>query len=176
MIERAAGLSDTDIRTTQRLIDDARRSGLTRFQVLALVRPGDAEDLVLMLDRAEDDVWTVPVAWVHPTETFAHALDWLCEEHLGLLDWAVGFAGTVGYESPDGVETLQLAFDITVPADGTLAWTGPCQWWRTSTEPPVCHPLTRPIVERLRTHADPTHADRAQDDADQGGRGRGDRA
>ncbi len=142
-------------RDTQRLIDDARRAGITQFQILALVRPRDAHDYVLLVDQSADaDVWALPVAWVRPTETVALTLDWLCARHLGLASWRAAFATTATYRTSDDNEVLQIAFDVTVPADGALSWPGRCQWWHVRAEPPALHRLARPLVEQLQAAAE----------------------
>ncbi|WP_042364144.1 hypothetical protein [Streptacidiphilus neutrinimicus] len=144
--------SDLDLaRDIQHVIDDARRMGITQFQIVALVRPGDSRDYALLVDqRPDDDVWALPVAWVRPTETVALTLDWLCERHLGLATWRAALATTATYRASDDAEVLQIAFDVTVPADGELSWPGRCQWWHVRAEPPALHRLARPLVEQLQ--------------------------
>jgi hypothetical protein len=140
-----------DPRDPQQAIDDARRAGITQFQVLALVHPGDDRAYVLLVDdHRGDDVWALPVAWVRPTETVPHTLDWLCDRHLGLADWRASFATTAVYRTPDDTDVLQIAFDVTVPADGQLSWPGRCQWLHLRSEPPTLHRLARPLLERLQ--------------------------
>ncbi|SEL16199.1 hypothetical protein SAMN05414137_106125 [Streptacidiphilus jiangxiensis] len=138
-------------RDPQRLIDDARRAGITQFQVVAVIRPDTEDRVVLLLDHRHDDIWALPVAWVRPTETVAHTLDWLCDEHLGLAQWRAQCVGTATYESADGSEILQLAFDVAVPPDSPLAWSGRCQWWHVHTEPPTLHRLARPLMRQLHS-------------------------
>ncbi|WP_042416467.1 hypothetical protein [Streptacidiphilus anmyonensis] len=152
--EQQPPLRDLDPHDIQHVTDDARRAGITQFQVLALVRPRDAREYVLLVDRRpDDDVWSVPVAWVHPTETVALTLDWLCDRHLGLASWRATLATTAVHRTADDDEVLQIAFDVTVPADGGLSWPGRCQWWHLRSEPPTLHRLARPLLERLQAAA-----------------------
>lgn len=167
--EQPKRLGDPDLRIVQQVMDDARRAGTTQFQVVALVHPGDVRDHVLLLDPEDDDVWSVPVAWVHPTETVALTLDWLCDRHVGLRTWEASFARAATYESPDGTEVLQLAFDVTAPLDGRMTWQGPCQWWHVGNDPAPLHRLARPVLEKLQTEADTSaeaSADRVVEELD----------
>jgi hypothetical protein len=49
------------------------------------------------------------------------------------------------------IDVLQIAFDVTVPPDGSLSWPGRCKWWHVDTDPPVLHRLSRPLLERLQS-------------------------
>ncbi|MEY9844399.1 hypothetical protein ABH940_001466 [Streptacidiphilus sp. BW17] len=147
--EQLSPLAEPDLRTTQQLVERARRDGITRFQVVALVHPGDADDYVLLLDHQGDDVWALPVAEVRPTENVALTLDWLCNEHLGLRSWSAEFATSAGYTTPDGDEVLQLAFDVPVPEGNRMTWKGACQWWHVGAEPSSLHRLARPMFDKF---------------------------
>jgi hypothetical protein len=150
MAEHRPQPADPDFRDVQRLVEDARRAGVNDFQVLAVVRPSTAPQYVLLVDDRDDDVWAVPVAWVHPMETVPLTLDWLCDRHLGLVCWSAAFATTLGYRTPEDTDVLQLAFDVTVPLDSALSWPGRCRWWDVRTEPPTLHRLSQPLLRRLR--------------------------
>lgn len=138
-----------DHRDAQRAVDHARREGVRRFQVVALIRPSTAREFVLLIDH-RDGSWAVPTAEVQPTDTVPRALDWLCDRHLGLAEWEAGYAGAMRYRTSGDAEVLQLAFDVVVPADGALAWPGACQWWHPRAEPPALNRLSHPVVEWLR--------------------------
>ena len=139
-----------DHHDAQRAVDDARRDGVRRFQVVALIRPSTAREFVLLIDH-RDGSWVVPTAEVQPTDTVPRALDWLCDRHVGLAEWEAAYVGSTRYRTTGDTEVLQLAFDVLVPSDGALAWSGACQWWHPQADPPTIHRLSRPMVERLRS-------------------------
>ncbi|RAG87012.1 hypothetical protein DN069_03370 [Streptacidiphilus pinicola] len=145
---------DPHLRDAQRAVDAARRDGVHRFQVVALVRPSTAREFVLLIDH-RDETWAVPTAEVHPTDTVPRALDWLCDRHLGLAEWQASYAGAARYRTSGDTEVLQVAFDVVVPSDGALSWPGSCQWWHPHADPPEVHRLSRPTVERLQAAAGP---------------------
>ncbi|MFI8344002.1 hypothetical protein ACIF8W_28580 [Streptomyces sp. NPDC085639] len=137
--------SGLDHHAQSRLVANARRSGITEFQVLALIHCHDRLMLV------GSDRLTLPTAWVRPTESISGTLNRLCTQDLGLSDWTAYFAATAACRLPDTSVVLQFGFGITLASDSEPGQPSTCHWWPTHTEPPALHPLARPLVEKLYT-------------------------
>ena len=98
------------------LIDAARKEGVNRFVVGAIIMSGGK---VLLLSRPEDDfmggIYELPSGGVEPGETLGAALAREVEEETGLrLEQINQYFGYFDYESASGISTRQFNFLIGI--------------------------------------------------------------
>lgn len=111
---------------TESLLADARRDGIGKYVVGALI--ADEGGRVLLLRRRPDDflggLWELPSGGVDPGERLVYALCREVLEETGLTVTGVtGHAGSFDYASRSGPRTRQFTFAVTVGATGPVALT-----------------------------------------------------
>ncbi|MBK5990510.1 NUDIX hydrolase [Streptomyces microflavus] len=111
---------------TESLLAEARRDGIEKYVVGALIT--DEDSRVLLLRRRPDDflggLWELPSGGVDPGERLVDALCREVLEETGLTVTGVtGHAGSFDYASRSGLRTRQFTFTVTVGATGPVVLT-----------------------------------------------------
>jgi 8-oxo-dGTP diphosphatase len=104
------------------LIDQARRDGIARHVVGAVIRRDGA---VLLLARSSDDfmggMYELPSGQVDDGERLEHALRREVAEETGLkVDWIERYLGSFDYTSQNGSATRQFNFLVSVAASTSV--------------------------------------------------------